>query len=197
MDPTLPLEPYEAMRIDDTPHKVYIYDLDAELSSSDSESDSGSRLAFLPDIEKHLRLTRIPKAVLQPDDQGMYAGKSLKDMQLVLYESSPRSLSVPEDKDSVRRAILDARTRARQEGDKVQDRIKEAQRRIRDTYTEPKKRDTLNGMGLNRIAVTRSEHVSAPAPEEPQRPSDFSSGFGPAGGFTGTVEDDDVMDLDL
>lgn len=95
----------ESMQVDDSKHKVYIYDLDAELSS-DSDTDDG-RLVFLPDIEKHLRENRIPRRILA-NDQGELAG-----MQLVLY-SDPKSISVPEEKDGVRRAIIEARQRARE-----------------------------------------------------------------------------------
>ncbi|UKZ75457.1 hypothetical protein TrVFT333_003142 [Trichoderma virens FT-333] len=101
----------ETMQLDDSKHKVYIYDLDAELSS-DSENDDG-KLVFLPDIEKHLRQNRIPRHILA-NDEGELAG-----MQLVLY-SDPKSLSVPEEKDGVRRAIIEARQRAR-EGQKKLD----------------------------------------------------------------------------
>jgi hypothetical protein len=95
----------DTMRLDDTKHKVYIYDLDAELS--DSESDDG-RLVFLPDIEKHLRETRIPPSILA-NSEGELAGQS---QQLILY-NIPSSLTVPEEKDSVRKAIIETRARAR------------------------------------------------------------------------------------
>ncbi|KXX78163.1 hypothetical protein MMYC01_204273 [Madurella mycetomatis] len=94
------------MRLDDTKYKVYIYNLDDELSESDAESESG-KLLFLPDIEKHLRTSRIPPLLL-PKPENATAGK-----ELVLY-SVPSSISVPEDKDSVRRAIIEARARARE-----------------------------------------------------------------------------------
>ncbi|TQV98580.1 hypothetical protein V2A60_007700 [Cordyceps javanica] len=94
----------DTMRLDDTKHKVYIYNIDEELAE-DSEPDE-AKLIFLPDIEKRLRETRIPPQVLANDD-GELAG-----MQLVLY-SDPRSLSVSEDKDGVRKAIIDARRRIR------------------------------------------------------------------------------------
>ena len=177
------------MRLDDTPHKVYIYDLDAELSSSDSESES--HMVFIPDIDKHLRTNRIPKAVLHADDKGKFAGKDVKEMQLVLF-GAPKSLSVPEEKDSVRRAIIETRHRAKEEGDRVQERIKEAQRKVKETY--PPAKDTLNGMGLNGMALDGME-LNNIAPE-PVKPVRFSPGFGPAGGFGGAV-DDDAMDLDL
>ncbi|RYP36598.1 hypothetical protein DL767_003302 [Monosporascus sp. MG133] len=98
----------ESMQLDDTKHKVYIYDLDDELSSSDGdESSDEARLVFLPDIEKHLLQKRIPPSVLA-NPEGELAG-----MQLVLY-SEPASLTVPEERDSVRRAIIEARQRHRE-----------------------------------------------------------------------------------
>lgn len=92
------------MQLDDSKHKVYIYNLDDELSS-DSDNDEG-KLIFLPDIQKHLQENRIPKHILA-NDEGELAG-----MQLVLY-SDPKSISVPESQDGVRRAIIEARQRAR------------------------------------------------------------------------------------
>lgn len=94
------------MHIDNTKHKVYIYDLDAELSDSDTSDDG--RLVFLPDIAKHLRETRIPPSVLANQD-GELAGMN---KELVLY-NVPSSLSVPEEQDGVRKAILEARARMR------------------------------------------------------------------------------------
>ena len=100
------------MHLDDTKHKVYIYNLDDELSSSDTdgEDSSSGKLVFLPDIEKHLRTNRIPAHVLRagPDPAELVAGK-----ELVLYRV-PSSISVPEEQDSVRKAIIEARARARE-----------------------------------------------------------------------------------
>ncbi|KAF5713904.1 hypothetical protein FMUND_7735 [Fusarium mundagurra] len=98
--------PDETMQLDDSKHKVYIYNMDDELSS-DSESDDPGKLVFLPDIEKHLRANRIPPSVLA-NSEGELAG-----MQVVLY-SDPKSLTVPEDKDSVRKAIIESRNRTRE-----------------------------------------------------------------------------------
>ncbi|KAL2260685.1 hypothetical protein VTK26DRAFT_5234 [Humicola hyalothermophila] len=101
------------MHLDDTKHKVYIYNLDDELSSDDTEpedSAGGGRLVFLPDIEKHLRTNRIPTHVLRPPelDADSAVGK-----ELVLYQV-PSSITVPEEQDSVRKAIMEARARARE-----------------------------------------------------------------------------------
>ena len=107
------------MLLDDSKHKVYIYNLDDELTSSDSEPEDG-RVVFLPDIEKALRANRIPP-VVKVNSEGYLAGKNLKDMQVVLY-NEPSSLTVAPEHDTVRKAIIEARARARarQEGkDKV------------------------------------------------------------------------------
>ncbi|KAI1819764.1 hypothetical protein F4861DRAFT_546414 [Xylaria intraflava] len=109
----------DSMQLDDTKHKVYIYDLDAELSSTDENSESESsptsghgRVIFLPDIEKHLRRPRIPPAVLA-NREGELAGHNIDAMQMVLY-NDPSSISVPREHDSVRKAILEARARSRE-----------------------------------------------------------------------------------
>ena len=100
----------DIMQLDDTKHKVYIYDLDAELS--DSESSDDGRLVFLPDIRKHLRETRIPPTILA-NSEGELAGMN---NQLILY-NVPSSLTVPEEQDSVRKAIIETRARARAKQD--------------------------------------------------------------------------------
>lgn len=96
------------MQVEDTKDKIFIYDLDAELAESDPEED---RLVFIPDIEKHL--TKIPKHVLTGQDED-----TKKENQLVLYQV-PTALSVPEDEDSVRKAIIETRTRAQQRQEKL------------------------------------------------------------------------------
>ncbi|KAI1384034.1 uncharacterized protein F4822DRAFT_58993 [Hypoxylon trugodes] len=97
----------DTMQLDDSKHKVYIYNLDDELTDSESDSDTSGRLVFLPDIEKHLMQTRIPPSILANKD-GEIAG-----MQMVLY-SEPSSLTVPQEKDSVRKAIIESRQRVRE-----------------------------------------------------------------------------------
>jgi len=97
------------MQIEDTPHRIYIHDLDAELADTSSPSSSSSSAEtpiFLPDIEKHL--SKIPYHLLQ----GQEPTNSLQN-QLVLYRV-PESLTVPAERDSVRKAIVEARERARE-----------------------------------------------------------------------------------
>lgn len=98
----------EPMRLDDTKHKVYIYDIDDELAS-EGEADAEEQVVFLPDIERHLRANRIPPSLLlgEPDLEDLAA------KQLVLYHV-PSSITVPEEQDSVRKAIIEARARVRE-----------------------------------------------------------------------------------
>ena len=92
------------MHVDDTKDRIYIHDLDAELSDTESESE---RVIFISDIEQ--KLSRIPKIVLTGSNQR----DESKGREMVLY-SVPTSLSVPQAQDSVRKAIIDSRARARE-----------------------------------------------------------------------------------
>ncbi|MCJ1252738.1 hypothetical protein MMC24_000544 [Lignoscripta atroalba] len=96
-----PIDSGDSMRIDDTKDKVYIYNLDDEVSDIESEEE---KLVFLPDIEK--RLSKIPKHVL--------TGRSppTTSNEMILY-SVPESLSIPREQDNVRKAIIETRARAR------------------------------------------------------------------------------------
>ncbi|CAK7264840.1 hypothetical protein SEPCBS119000_001203 [Sporothrix epigloea] len=130
----------EDMLVDDTKYKVYIHNIDDELSddresvSSDmdanaetsSAGDSSTRLVFLPDIDKCLRSAARTAALTghtsnPPAHKKLFVPRpilpndqgELAGMQLVLY-NDPSSLSVPRESDSVRQAILDARARIRE-----------------------------------------------------------------------------------
>ncbi|RAO72753.1 uncharacterized protein BHQ10_008765 [Talaromyces amestolkiae] len=88
------------MLLDDTKHTSYIYDIERELASIEAEE---KRISFLPDIEKVLNA--IPNSVLSEP-------KPQEQNELVLYHV-PRSLTVTEDQDNVRKAIIESRARAR------------------------------------------------------------------------------------
>jgi len=92
----------EGMEVEDTPHRVYISDLSAELS--DIESDEENPI-FLSDIEKHL--SKIPRHVLLGPEP-----TPTENNQVILY-NVPTSLTVPEAQDNVRKAIVEARQRIR------------------------------------------------------------------------------------
>jgi len=152
----------DTMQLDDTKHKVYIYDLDAELS--DSESSDDGRLVFLPDIRKHLRETRIPPRVLA-NSEGELAGMN---NQLVLY-NVPSSLTVPEEQDSVRKAIIESRARAR---------AKQEQKRNEETQRAQIINPAANGIDVHNGYTVMPKSATVPALQE-------------------TVDDDpDAMDLD-
>lgn len=88
------------MQVDDTKDRVFIRNLDDELADIDSEEE---KLVFLPDIEK--KLSKVPKSVLLGESHPT-AGN-----ELVLY-GVPSSLSIPEEQDKVRKAIIESRARA-------------------------------------------------------------------------------------
>lgn len=171
------------MAIDDTKHKVYIYNLDDELSSdADSDPDEG-RLVFLPDVQRHLRANRIvpgvPAAVprpILPNKDGELAG-----MQLVLYDDGVRSVSVPEEQDSVRKAIIEARERHRR---KQQDE-RDARAAANNPLLRPESRVTF----ATPVRVT----PVATAPEQ-QFMVDDAAGMSSAD--VGVDDDPDAMEID-
>lgn len=109
----------DMMQVEDSAHRIYIHSLDAEIASLAAEAASEEeRIIFLPDVER--KLSKIPQHVLTgrrpsvEDDLDMtHLATGPQDGQLVLY-SVPKSLTVPEDRDGVRRAIIESRARARE-----------------------------------------------------------------------------------
>ena len=93
----------DSMNLDETRDRIYIHNLDDELSDAESE---GEKLVFLPDIEQ--RLTNIPKSVLMGQAQPHTSN------EVVLY-SVPESISIPREQDNVRKAIIESRERVRQQ----------------------------------------------------------------------------------
>ncbi|KAJ5333275.1 uncharacterized protein N7506_007058 [Penicillium brevicompactum] len=91
-----PSPPSDTMLLDDTPHTTYIHNLEQELADVDSPG-----LVFAPFAEKVLS---VPQSVLYTKPTGT---------EVVLY-TEPTSLTVPQDHDNVRKAILESRARARE-----------------------------------------------------------------------------------
>ncbi|KAL6715812.1 hypothetical protein ACLMJK_006773 [Lecanora helva] len=91
-----------SMQVDDTKDRVYIHNLDDELSDIDSEEE---KLVFLPDIEK--KFGKIPKSVLLSESHPSVGS------EMIVY-SVPTSLSIPKEQDNVRKAIIESRARARE-----------------------------------------------------------------------------------
>ncbi|KAL4981807.1 hypothetical protein BDW68DRAFT_171828 [Aspergillus falconensis] len=89
----------DAMLLDDTDTTLYIHDLEQELA--ETEALDGA-LTILPGLEDRLSMTNI-----------LVANNSKRPCtQIVLYRE-PESLSIPKDKDQVRRALIETRERAR------------------------------------------------------------------------------------
>lgn len=149
----------DVMQLDNSKHKVYIYDIDAELSDSGSESDSDGKLVFLPDIQKHLKESRIPPSILANQD-GELAGNNL---ELVLY-NVPSSLTIPEEQDSVRKAIIEtrARARAKQEQKRIEGKTSVSGLDSRDWF-----HDMVNGNKPPEITIGETMEVEPSAPADP------------------------------
>lgn len=88
----------ERMEVDNV---IYISDLE-----SDSDSDT-EQVIFIPEIEK--KLNQIPYQIASRDNNKSTSTST----ELVLY-SVPSSISVPETKDVVKRAIIESRQRLRE-----------------------------------------------------------------------------------
>ena len=99
------------MHVDDTKDRIYIRSLEEELAEDEAEDQS---IYFLADIDR--TLASIPQAVFS---HGNAAQSPTTD--LVLYQV-PSSLSVPKERDNVRKIMLEARERARQKGNGTTDR---------------------------------------------------------------------------
>jgi len=119
------------MEVEETPNRVYIRDLSAELS--DVESDEENPI-FISDIEKHL--SKIPQYILAPPEPQPTA-----DNQIVLY-NVPSSISVPEEHDSVRKAIVEARSRVREQ---------QALHKRQPEVGRLDRNSTLNGLGSTTV----------------------------------------------
>ncbi|RMJ27629.1 hypothetical protein PHISP_01481 [Aspergillus sp. HF37] len=92
-------DPASQMLLDDTKYTIYVHDLDREIADIESQE---SCVSFLPHIAE--KLAPIPQSILSPPrPQGN---------ELVLYRE-PSSLTVSEEQDSVRRAVMESRARSR------------------------------------------------------------------------------------
>ncbi|TKX27182.1 hypothetical protein C1H76_0476 [Elsinoe australis] len=105
--PSAPTSEPDAMPIDDTPHRIYIHDLDAEVASCSPPSEP--QLVFLPDIERHF--ARIPSHILR----GAGAATDNSGKELVLYETPGAEGGRSQEQDLVRRAMEETRRRKREE----------------------------------------------------------------------------------
>ncbi|KAK5467642.1 hypothetical protein LTS15_000615 [Exophiala xenobiotica] len=103
----------EFMTVDETPHRVIITNLAHEIAQIEADEAAAAHTVFLPDIDK--KVSAIPQRFLQNHPpQNPSPPLSLNtNTALVLYRD-PTSITVPEEEDAVRKAIIAARTRARE-----------------------------------------------------------------------------------
>ncbi|PYI06290.1 hypothetical protein BO78DRAFT_470088 [Aspergillus sclerotiicarbonarius CBS 121057] len=89
----------DSMLLDDTKHTVYIHDLDRELEDIEPKADS---FTILPTCVNQMPI--IPRLLV--------TNTKTPCNELVLY-TEPTSLSIPKENDSVRKALIATRERAR------------------------------------------------------------------------------------
>lgn len=89
------------MPLDDTKDTIYIHDLESEIAQIEAEEPKGT---FLSDFDK--KISAIPERLLQNQSNNA-------NTQMVLYQV-PSSISVPEEHDHVRKAIIASRARTRE-----------------------------------------------------------------------------------
>ena len=137
----------DSMELDDTKDKVYIHNLDAELSDIESDEE---KLIFIPDIEK--KLAKIPRSVLTGQNP------PIKNTAMVLY-NVPSSLSVPKEQDNVRRAIIESRERSREKQEREREHQAVAQQ---------------NGHVVNSIGLSLGDHIGKGVryPEDSEKDED-------------------------
>ncbi|KIV86027.1 hypothetical protein PV11_01669 [Exophiala sideris] len=99
----------EFMTVDDTPHRVIINNLDAEIAQIEADEAAAASTVFLPDVDK--KVSSIPQRLLQNRQAASIPENT--NTALVLYRD-PASISIPEEGDAVRLAIIAARARARE-----------------------------------------------------------------------------------
>lgn len=127
------------MQLDDTEHTTYIHNLEQELAELESPG-----LVFAPFAETVLS---VPSSVLYTKPTGQ---------ELVLY-TEPSSLTVPREKDNVRKAILETRARARA--------------KVQSTHTSPR----CAGSTSIKSESTKSESIKSKSTEEKEFDEEYDA----------------------
>ncbi|KIW56167.1 hypothetical protein PV05_04846 [Exophiala xenobiotica] len=138
------LQDSEFMTVDETPHRVIITNLAHEIAQIEADEAAASQTVFLPDIDK--KVSAIPQRFLQshPPQNASPPLTLNTNTALVLYRD-PTSITVPEEEDAVRKAIIAARTRAREK--------QAAEQRERDREGQEPLHGTRQGQGQNQDMV--------------------------------------------
>jgi hypothetical protein len=158
------------MLVDDTKTRIFIPDLESEIAEIEEQErkDREGKIEFLADIER--KLNNLPKRVLRDQDEPA----ADENNQLVLYRV-PTALSIPVEQDSVRRAITEARMRAREKA-------------VEQAAPDATPRQTTSGQ-------IRPEQIT-PENSSQQRPSWASNGTVSAGDIIPDDKDVEPMDVD-
>ncbi|KIW20000.1 hypothetical protein PV08_00575 [Exophiala spinifera] len=116
-------EDEESMTVDDTPNRIFITNLASEIAQIEADEAASKYTVFLPDIDK--KVSALPTHLLNnnyvhgshsPSYSSLMsptAAAASPSTALVLYRD-PTSITVPEEEDAVRKAIIAARQRARE-----------------------------------------------------------------------------------
>lgn len=97
------------MSVDDTSHKIWVGDLDAEIAEIEANEAREKNEALLSDAAGQ-EIGKIPQHLLRSNTAN---SDERSNMQMILYKD-PISISVPEEHDAVRKTIIEARRRVRE-----------------------------------------------------------------------------------
>lgn len=98
------------MPIDETADRIWVHDLDAEIAEIEADEARERERIQLSLSEAGSQYAKIPDHLLKLNNQ---ADPPASNMQMVLYRD-PISLSVPEENDAVRKTVVEARRRMRE-----------------------------------------------------------------------------------
>ncbi|KAJ9661802.1 hypothetical protein H2198_001767 [Neophaeococcomyces mojaviensis] len=96
------------MPVDETSDRVWVHDLDAEIREIEAEEAKNKNGIQISEAGKEY--SKLPEHILR---QSLKVEDPAKSLQMVLYRD-PISISVPQEEDAVRKAILEARRRMRE-----------------------------------------------------------------------------------
>jgi len=96
------------MPVDETADRVWVHDLDAEIREIEAEEARNNNGIQISEAGKGY--SKLPEHVLR---QSPTVEDPAKSLQMILYRD-PVSISVPQEEDAVRKAIIEARRRMRE-----------------------------------------------------------------------------------
>jgi hypothetical protein len=172
------------MPIDETPHRVIISDLNAEIAQIEADEAATTSTVFLPDIDK--KVSSIPSRVLRATQSSSSSpsnqSQSLNSTALVLYRE-PSSITVPEEMDAVRKAIVAARARAREKQAEELRNQQQQQQQQQGQQGQQRQEGRFNDLGATTVPDVELDDI---LPDEPDADTDVVLGD----------EDADAMEIE-